>query len=50
MGKTPELAGISLIAQGFGLSAGLIIATGTQNAFVLHQGLKRRHLTQVEET
>jgi L-lysine exporter family protein LysE/ArgO len=40
------LAGISLISllQGFGLGAGLIIAIGAQNAFVLRQGLKRQHL------
>lgn len=43
MGETPKLAGISLIGllQGFGLGAGLIIATGTQNAFVLRQEADR---------
>lgn len=30
--------------QGFGLGAGLIIAIGAQNAFVLKQGLKGRHV------
>jgi arginine exporter protein ArgO len=46
MGEAAELAGISLISllQGFGLGAGLIIAIGAQNAFVLRQGLKRQHL------
>ena len=29
---------------GFGASAGLIIAIGAQNAFVLRQGLQRRHV------
>lgn len=33
-----------LIVSGFSLSAGLIIAIGAQNAFVLRQGLKRRHV------
>ncbi len=30
--------------EGFGLGASLIIAIGAQNAFVLRQGLKRRHV------
>ena len=30
--------------QGSGLGAGLIIAIGAQNAFVLRQGLKKRHV------
>lgn len=30
--------------QGFGLGAGLIIAIGAQNAFVLQQGLRRQHV------
>lgn len=34
----------TVFLQGFGLSAGLIIAIGAQNAFVLRQGLKRRHV------
>ncbi|MGF1560861.1 MAG: LysE/ArgO family amino acid transporter [Geminicoccaceae bacterium] len=33
--------------QGFGLGAGLIIAIGAQNAFVLRQGLKRQHVTAI---
>jgi L-lysine exporter family protein LysE/ArgO len=46
MGETTELESFSLIPllQGFGLGAGLIIAIGAQNAFVLRQGLKRQHL------
>jgi len=32
---------IEALLQGFGLSMGLIIAIGSQNAFVLRQGLKR---------
>ena len=32
------------LLQGFGLGAGLIIAIGAQNAFVLRQGLMRRHV------
>ncbi len=46
MGEAAELESISLISllQGFGLGAGLIIAIGAQNAFVLRQGLKRQHL------
>lgn len=30
--------------EGFGTSAGLIIAIGIQNAYVLRQGLKKRHV------
>jgi L-lysine exporter family protein LysE/ArgO len=33
----------ALFLQGFGLGAGLIIAIGAQNAYVLRQGLKREH-------
>jgi len=33
--------------QGFGMGAGLIIAIGAQNAFVLKTGLLRRHLLAV---
>ncbi|HEY9079674.1 LysE/ArgO family amino acid transporter [Magnetovibrio sp.] len=33
----------ALFAQGLGLGAGLIIAIGSQNAFVLRQGLKHEH-------
>jgi len=32
------------LLQGFGIGAGLIVAIGAQNAFVLRQGLKRQHL------
>ncbi len=32
------------LLQGFGLGAGLIIAIGAQNAFILRQGLKRQYL------
>ncbi|RIK45092.1 MAG: amino acid transporter [Chloroflexi bacterium] len=32
------------LVQGFGLGAALIVAIGAQNAFVLQQGLKRRHV------
>ncbi len=34
---------IALFLQGMGLGAGLIIAIGAQNAFVLRQGLKHQH-------
>jgi L-lysine exporter family protein LysE/ArgO len=46
MGETTELERFPLISllQGFRLGAGFIIAIGAQNAFVLRQGLKRRHL------
>ena len=33
----------TVFIQGFGLGAGLIIAIGAQNAFVLRQGLKHEH-------
>jgi L-lysine exporter family protein LysE/ArgO len=33
-----------VVLEGFGLGAGLIIAIGAQNAFVLRQGLLRRHV------
>ncbi|WP_154662563.1 LysE/ArgO family amino acid transporter [Solimonas flava] len=35
---------LSAYLQGFGLSAGLIVAIGAQNAFVLRQGLLREHV------
>lgn len=35
------------LAKGFGMSAGLIIAIGAQNALVLTYGLKRQHATLV---
>ena len=41
----PPLLGAAL--QGFALSAGLIVAIGAQNAFVLRQGLLRRHVTVI---
>lgn len=34
---------LSTYFQGFSLSAGLIIAIGSQNAFILRQGLKKEH-------
>ena len=34
----------SAALAGFGTSAGLIIAIGAQNAFVLRQGLRREHV------
>ncbi|MFN3986177.1 MAG: LysE/ArgO family amino acid transporter [Rhodocyclaceae bacterium] len=35
----------SVFLSGFGVSAGLIMAIGAQNAHVLRQGLKREHVT-----
>jgi len=46
----PEAGTLSLLAagwQGFGLGAGLIIAIGAQNAFVLRQGLRRHKVALV---
>jgi L-lysine exporter family protein LysE/ArgO len=34
-------------ATGFGLTLGLIVAIGAQNAFVLRQGLRREHVWPV---
>ncbi len=34
---------ITPFIQGFGTSAGLIIAIGAQNAFVLSQGVRKNH-------
>ena len=34
----------SAFLEGFGLGAGLIIAIGAQNAFVLRQGIRREHV------
>ncbi|PVM82529.1 LysE/ArgO family amino acid transporter [Caulobacter radicis] len=34
-------------AKGFALSAGLIVAIGAQNMFVLRQGLKREHVAPI---
>ena len=39
--------GFPAALQGFSLGAGLIIAIGAQNAFVLRQGLKREHVLPV---
>lgn len=39
-----------LFGQGFALGAGLIIAIGAQNAFVLRQGLKREHHFSIATT
>lgn len=41
----PDVAAPAL--QGFALGASLIIAIGAQNAFVLRQGLRRRHVFAV---
>jgi len=35
---------VAAFLQGLGLGAGLIIAIGAQNAFVLRQGLRRQHV------
>ena len=35
------------VLTGFALSAGLIMAIGSQNAFVLRQGLRREHVGPV---
>ncbi|WP_193368528.1 LysE/ArgO family amino acid transporter [Pelagibius marinus] len=37
----------SAALEGFGLGAGLIIAIGAQNAYVLRQGLRRQHVFAV---
>lgn len=42
---TPLL--LPAFAKGFALSAGLIIAIGAQNMFVLRQGLKREHVLPI---
>jgi len=38
------LSGAGAFWQGFGLGAGLIVAIGAQNAFVLRQGLKKQQV------
>ena len=38
---------ISSFVNGFGLTAGLIVAIGAQNTFVLRQGLRREHVGPV---
>jgi L-lysine exporter family protein LysE/ArgO len=35
---------VSALLSGFGLGAGFIVAIGAQNAYVLRQGLRRRHV------
>ena len=40
----PPATYLQPLAQGFGLSMGLIVAIGSQNAFVLRQGLKRERV------
>lgn len=46
--NTPPTAALwSAFLQGFALSAGLIVAIGAQNAFVLRQGLRREHVGRV---
>lgn len=42
---TPSL--LPAFLKGFALSAGLIIAIGAQNMFVLRQGLKREHVVPI---
>jgi L-lysine exporter family protein LysE/ArgO len=41
---------LSIYLNGFSLCAGLIIAIGAQNAFVLRQGLRRQHVLAVAGT
>jgi L-lysine exporter family protein LysE/ArgO len=41
---TPLISQLSVFLQAFGLSFGLIVAIGAQNAFVLRQGLRREHV------
>ena len=38
------MTALSAALQGFGLSLGLIVALGPQNAFVIRQGLLRSHV------
>jgi L-lysine exporter family protein LysE/ArgO len=42
-----NLTALHTAGQGFGLSLGLIVAIGAQNAFVLRQGLRRQHVGAV---
>ena len=44
---TPGIDQLSTFIQAFGLSLGLIVAIGAQNAFVLRQGLRREHVVLV---
>ena len=39
-----ELGFLDPVLKGFGLGAGLIIAIGAQNAYVLRQGIRRDHV------
>jgi L-lysine exporter family protein LysE/ArgO len=39
-----NLMDVTLLLKGLGFGAGLIVAIGSQNAFVLRQGLKREHV------
>ncbi len=43
----PAFSGFSSFATGLGLSFGLIVAIGAQNAFVLRQGIRREHIGPV---
>ena len=43
----PLLPALPVLAQGFALGFGLIVAIGAQNAFVLRQGLRREHVASV---
>ena len=47
MAPPPQLA---VAATGFAIGAGLIVAIGAQNAFVLRQGLRRSHVLAVVAT
>jgi len=42
-----EVSSIGAALQGFGLGAGLIIAIGAQNAYVLRQGIRREHVALI---
>jgi L-lysine exporter family protein LysE/ArgO len=44
MGWATAPTALSAVSTGFGLSIGLIVAIGAQNAFVLRQGLRREHV------
>lgn len=46
-GREAPMTQLSAFLAGFGLSAGLIVAIGAQNAFVLRQGLRREHVGPV---
>lgn len=41
------MSAVSIISKGFLLSGGLIAAIGSQNAFVLKQGLRKQHIFSV---